>query len=678
MRLFFFKFKKHKPVEGSGNSIKSIFLVFLSVFFFISTATHAYTLDEQRDRYKEAKKLLRNGNIKQFIAVSESIRNYPLYPYLRYNYLNPRLHNVKSSEIELFLQQYNTFPLAEALRTKWLKHLARTGQWQTYYDNYTPQNDAVLQCYQLQARIKTGNQTYLLEDIRSLWLSGKSQPSECDPAFALLIKSDLMNQELVWGRIRLAMENGNTGLVNYLRKYLDESRSMWASRWVEMHHNPDKGTKDPVFNDNEIAREILIHGINRLAKININTAISRWDKLKESYDFSQKELSETNRLIAVKAAQKNHPRTIELLDNISNYYVDDDVFHWRLITALENNDWQTLYKWTNGIVPFGDMELRWKYWHGRALEKLGNTEEAMKVFTSISRQRDYYSFLAADRIGQKYILAHAPLPDNQEEKAKIASMPGIIRANELKEIGENLQARREWHHALNFMTTYQKEIAATVAKDWGWYDRVIFSMGSAHSYDDLVLRFPLQFREVIDKNIEKLNLDSGWVYALIRSESAFMEDARSPAGALGLMQVMPQTGSQTARSMGWKKFSKNDLLIAEKNVPIGSTYLKQMLKMFNDNKILATAAYNAGPHRVKNWKAKDKCIDPDIWIEKIPFNETRKYVRRVLFYASIYDWRLQQEITPLQKRMAIINPINDNLSSINACDGQDISYNKSQ
>lgn len=640
----------------------------------LTTSVSAISLEEQRKYYQEAKKLLRQGKLTQFIAVSESIRDYPLYPYLRYNYLKPRIHNVKANEMELFLQQFDNFPLTDDLRTRWLKQLAQTGQWQLYFDNYTQQQDPVLQCYQLIARIKTGNQTYLLEDIRTIWLSGKSLPPQCDPAFELLYKSDLMTPDLVWQRIRLAMENGNTGLVNYLRKQLNEPLSGWAQRWIEMHNNPGQGTGNLSFDDNEYAHEILIHGIKQLSRINISTAIERWDKLQQQYEFTPQQKSETNRLLAVRAAIKDHPRTIELLDNISNYYVDDDIFHWRLVIALNNNDWHKLNKWTNGIVPYGDMELRWKYWHARSLEKLGEIEKANKEFQSISRQRDYYGFLAADKLGQKYVLAHAPLPDNPEEKNKIANMPGILRAKELNELGENWQARREWHHALNFMTTYQKEIAATLAKDWGWYDRVIFSMGSAHSYDDLILRFPVLYQTTIDKSIEKHQLDPGWVYALIRSESAFMEDAKSPAGALGLMQVMPLTGKQTARSMGWKNFKKNDLLKADKNVPIGSTYLKQMLNKFGENKILATAAYNAGPHRVNRWIANADCMDPDVWIEQIPFNETRKYVRRVLFYASIYDWRLQRDITPINQRMAVIDSSNGKKSTVYDCTNQDITY----
>jgi len=643
--------------------------------FSISITTTAMTLEEQRKQYKEAKKALRSGKIETFRKLSANLKDYPLHPYLRYNYLNSRLHKTSNEEIKYFFDHYDDLPLANNLRTKWLKYLAKTKQWQIYYDNYTAQKDTDLQCYQLQARIHSGNKTYLLEDIRTVWLSGKSQPPQCDPAFALLYKSELMTNELVWERVRLVMANGNVSLTSYLSKRLDNYYREWAIKWINVHNNPDKWTKNSNFNDTALAREILIHAIQRLAKININRSIKNWQNLQMQYEFSPQDVSETNRLLAVRAARKKHPDATDLLDNINNYYVNDDVFHWRLITALQNSDWKSLHKWTKGIAPYEDIELRWKYWHARALENIGNTEKAAKIFSTISRTRDYYSFLAADRLGRDYKLHYTPLPDNPLEKSKIAKIPGIIRANELRKLNENYQARREWHHALKSMTSYQKEIAATLARDWGWDDRAIFTMGSAHSYDDLKLRFPIQFKTIFDKNINNKHLDPGWVYALVRTESAFMEDAISPAGALGLMQIMPQTGRQTAKYMGWKKFSKNDLLKAEKNIPIGTTYLKQMLDLFDGNNILATAAYNAGPHRVKKWLPKTGCIEPDIWVEKIPFNETRKYVRRVMFYASIYDWRLQKKITPLNQRMAAIISQKSKMVANLSCKAQSISYN---
>ncbi|HSR61933.1 MAG TPA: transglycosylase SLT domain-containing protein, partial [Gammaproteobacteria bacterium] len=532
-----------------------------------------------------------------------------------------------------------------------------------------------LQCFELQARMKTGNRIYLLEDIRSVWLSGKSLPQQCDPAFALLYKSNLMTNELVWDRIRLAMDRGNTGLTNYLSKRLDGYYRTLAAQWVAMHHNPDSLTRKATLDDTAPGREILVYGIKRLARININRAINNWETLQEQYQFSTREISDTNNHLAVRAARQNHPRSKELLDNIDNFLVNDDVFHWRLRTALEDLDWNMLRKWTTGVAPIEDIRLRWIYWQARALEQTGDFELARKAYASIAGKRDYYGFLAADRLGIPYNLNHKPLPDNPEAKQKVAAMPGMQRAKELRALDKNFQARREWHHALNLMTGYEKEIAATLAVDWGWHDRAIFAVSAAHSYDDLVLRFPIPFRDIIDTQVEKNSLDAGWVYALIRSESAFMEKVKSPAGAIGLMQVMPTTGKLTARKIGIKGFRTSDLEKAGKNVPIGSAYLREMLEKFNGNRVLATAAYNAGPNRVKRWLPKSGCMEPDIWIEKIPFNETWKYVRRVMFYASIYDWRLQESIKSLNQRMASIDaPPQLKLAAL-SCTGQQVSYN---
>ena len=653
---------------------QSILAIFILIACF-SNAVMSATIEEQRKQYQDAKKALRAGKLSQFLQISEAIKDYPLYPYLRYNYLQPRLHKLKPEEIEEFLNQFPDFPLADSLRTKWLKYLARTRQWQIYLDNYTPQEDVSLQCNQLLARIKTNNNSLLLEDIRSVWLSGSSLPPDCDPAFKLLYQSDLMTNELVWQRIQLAMERSNTGLANYLGKYLDGYYKQWAANWIKVHNNPAKYIHDPSFEDTELARQVLMHGINRLARININNAIDNWELLQKRYSFTPGERADIDKIIAVRAARKNHPRSIELMDKISPFNVDDEVFQWRLVTALENNDWHKLYEWTDGVPSFEELKYRWFYWHARALENTGEQEKAKRIYAAIANKRDYYGFLASDRLGVAYNMEHKPLPNDIEEQKKIWNLPAIKRAAELRAIKETYTARREWNYALHLMTNYQKEIAARLAADQGWYDVAIVSLGSAHSYDDLEVRFPIPYESLISENARKQQLDPGWMYALVRSESAFIEDVKSPAGAMGLMQVMPQTGRNTAKSMGLKHFKTAHLLEADKNVPIGSTYLRQMLDRFGGNMILATAAYNAGPQRVKSWLPRTGCVDADIWVELIPFNETRTYVRRVMFFASIYDWRLRKEVMPLSQRMAAVTPGNNNVVASMYCSDRKVSYN---
>ena len=630
----------------------------------VSQQTSAATLKEQRQQYLDAKKALKAGKIKTFTTLSENLKSYPLYAYLRYNYLRPRLHKTDDAEIKDFIHSYPDFISIGSLKTSWLKQLFKQRKWQTFLDNYTPQKGLKLRCQQLQARINTSNYTYLLEDTRTLWLTGKSLPPQCDTAFARLYKSELMTNELVWERIQLAMESANTGLVNYLSKRLDKDYKYWAKQWVAMHHNPSVGTKNPQYPDTAIAREILLYGIKRLARQNISRSLSNWQTLQDNYNFIPVEIDDVNLVITVRAAKNKHPKAAELLDKLNPMLDSDEIFHWRLRTALKNKDWQRLYRWTKNEPPeIGSVKYRWIYWRARALEKIGDIEKANESYASIADQRDYYGFLAADRIGAEYKMNHYPLPEDLEAKNKIAHMPSIRRARELFVLYGDYRARREWQHALRSMTNYQKQIAAQLASEWDWYDRAIFTMAAAHAYDDLELRFPITYRDDIEKYATKRNMDSAWIFALMRSESAFMEKVKSPAGALGLMQIMPATGRLTARKIGMKKFRTSDLLVAKKNIAIGTAYMKQMQDKFNGSHILATAAYNAGPGRSVKWSPKKGCKEPDIWVEQIPFNETRAYVKRVIFYASIYDWRLGQQIIPLKQRMKAIYPYNSKTSS---------------
>ncbi len=623
---------------------------------FSALAAEDLLLLEQRKQYVAAKKSLKAGHLTAFKKTAAGLKDYPLYPYLRYDYLRRRLWKVKTEEISVFLEQYGDLPMANDLRKAWLKLLAKRAHWQSYVENYTPQKDKVLQCYQLLARMKTKNEAYLLEDIRTTWLDGESLPPQCDPAFALLYKSALLTDDLVWQRIQLSMEEGQTALASYLSRRLSKEKQVWAVRWIAMHQNPSKGTYKPKYDDKPIAREILLHGMHRLARQNINRALSRWTALKPSYNFSSSEIDSLERELTIRAARKKHKQAKQLLDNIAITEVDELILHLRLRTALADEDWPTLLKWTQGEPQEEDIRLRWHYWRARALEETGEMSAAREIFESLAKERDYYGFLAADKINAPYQLNYHPLPEDLEEWQKLSDMPAMTRARELYQLGSHYSARREWHHNLTLLTSYQKQIAASIAAHWGWHDRAIITLAKAKIYDDLVTRFPLPYNSTVEEFSKMRNLDIGWMYALIRAESAFIEDVRSPAGALGLMQVMPATGRLTAKRIGLRKYDTKHLLQSSKNVRIGSAYLKHMYDAFNNNAVLATAAYNAGPTNVKRWLPKKHCLQADVWIEQIPFTETRKYVRRILYFASVYDWRLKRDIVPIQERISLVQP----------------------
>jgi soluble lytic murein transglycosylase len=620
-------------------------------------AAHAATLEEQRQLYMKAQQALKAGRLETFETLAGELRDYPLYPYLRYEYIRPRLAKLSDDLVGEFLQSYPDLPMADGLRTQWLLLLAQRGRWESFIAHYTHQQDPRLRCLYLRARMETGRREYLLEDTRTLWLTGKSLPDECNPAFELLYDSPLMTSDLVWQRIRLAMDSGQTGLASHLSRRLPDAERKWVARWIEAHGNPDGASREPRYEDTPIAREILLHALRRLARANLNRALERWARLQEQYSFLPAERNLLDRELAVRAARARHPRMLELLDSVAQEAADSEVFHHRLRLALHLQDWPRLVRWTQGLPPFGIEDNQWYYWRGRALAASGQNEEANRIFAELARQRDYYGFLAADRLGLPYSMNNYHVPVSVEQKEMLTKRrSGILRAHELLALNHKPLARREWQHTLDGMSLYELQIAASIAADWGWHDRAIVTLAKARAFDDLELRFPVLYRDTLEEYARERDLDPAWLLGLVRAESAFMEDARSPAGALGLMQVMPATGQMTARRLGMKNFNSKHLLEADKNIPIGSMYLKMMYEDFERNVILATAAYNAGPHRVKTWLPKSDCMEPDVWIESIPFDETRTYVKRVLSYATIYDFRMEREIKPMTQRMAAITP----------------------
>ncbi|MBI1731365.1 MAG: transglycosylase SLT domain-containing protein [Gammaproteobacteria bacterium] len=625
-------------------------------------------LRSERQRYLEAQKALRKGNLSQYRLLLATLSDYPLYPYLLYDYLRPRLVQIDSDEVVAFLRNHADMPAAEELRADFLKLLARRQQWETLLEVYVPQADVEMRCFQLLARLRLGKEEYLMEDARSVWLSGESQPPQCDPVFARLEHSGLLIEDTIWARIKLAMEKGNLSLAQWLSRRLTPADQAWFARWLDLHRNPGRLSGTSGWPDTELTRNILLHAANRLTQQDVGRSWAAWLSLRGTYAFTPEQIGAAEYAMTLRAAQTGHKLSRELLSQLDNEHVDEKLFHERVVLALREQDWNALLDWTTGIPPAAD-EIRgpWLYWRGRALESTGQSEEARDYFQRAAQQRDYYGFSAFDRLGSPYILNHSPLPEDPETRNQVLRTPGVQRAHELFAIGQYTLARSEWSHALENMTSYQMQTAATLAHSWGWYDRALVTLNRAESYDDLVVRFPMAYRDGLEKHAGQRDLDLAWVFSLVRQESAFVEDARSSAGALGLMQVMPATGRQTARVLGWKNFSPAQLTQSTTNIPIGTAYLHQMLNHFDGNIVLATAAYNAGPGNVSRWLPPSGCSEPDMWIEQIPFTETRKYVQRILYFASIYDWRLGNDVTPIRERSAPVRRRGEELVASLGC-----------
>jgi soluble lytic murein transglycosylase len=235
---------------------------------------------------------------------------------------------------------------------------------------------------------------------------------------------------------------------------------------------------------------------------------------------------------------------------------------------------------------------------------------------------------------------HYSLDGNFLERFKL--LPAVIRAQELLINGQITEARREWNQVTLSFNEDQHYTAAHYAHQIGWDSQAIRSAISAKRWHDLELRFPLSFEKDFEKIAQLRNLNSNWLIAMARQESALTADAVSPAGARGLIQIMPDTATAVAQKHNIAYQSRQQLFDPEKNIELAGAYITSLLERFDGNNIYATAAYNAGPYRVEKWLNTTRDLPIDVWIESIPFYETREYVKNVLAYSVIYAHRRHQ------------------------------------
>jgi len=615
--------------------------------------SHANLIDNQRDQFLKAESALKSGNKKSLQLLKQKLFAYPLYGYLDYWELKRRIKHAKPDEVREFFLLYNGQPIATRMRISWLRLLARRGDWQSYLDFYWPQTSVSLQCYEIRARLALGqNRESALNDAMKLWMVGHSQPDACNPAFKQLYASSRLTSAHIWQRVRLAFANQKSSLAAYLAKKLSANDREWVNRWYHAHRRPTASFASTwARDDNPLIREILTHAIKRLARHKPAQAYKHWQTLRANHRFTPAQNAVIQQRIALSAALDNKPEAARWLAEVPDSAVDSDIRQWRIRNALIREDPAGVIHWVEQLPLTERNEPEWRYWYAWAQEKSGARGDAFTTYASLSKQRNYYGFMAADKLGRNYQMNDARTIVDKEILDQINHQPGFQRAQELYFVGKRLDARREWFATTSGLNAAQLRHAALLAHRWGWHDRAIITAAQAKDWDDLTLRFPLPHRESIFATATQYNLDPALIYGIIRQESAFMEDAHSTVGALGLMQLMPATGRQTARSLNIRYGGNRALLKSDQNIRLGSAYLNHLMTRYNGSPVLAAAAYNAGPHRVSRWLPGDRSMPAPLWMENIPFRETRNYVKRVLAYATIFDWRLSQPLTRLSQRL---------------------------
>ncbi|MFT7560900.1 MAG: soluble lytic murein transglycosylase [Flavobacteriales bacterium] len=608
------------------------------------STSSALSISEQRKTYVQARAALKSDNTADYTSLRGQLDEYPLAIYLDYVQITKNLKALKIKSIDDFLRDNPNTYLAARLRQQLLLTLYQQQRWQDFlfYANQTPTNTKDL-CRFLYAKYKAG-QMDALADVADIWTKPKSQPKACDPIFTVWQSSDYFKAAHAWRRFIDSMHANKRSLARYSASLLPSDYDHYIAAIHALDSRPHKIRNYKNYSTHSLEmQDIIVFGVSKYARYDPQKTLALWESYEAKQIFTIEGITRAKLAIVKRLLKKGHIDDTMSLVQRSPSLRQAKVVEQLARFALKEQNWTNFEFAVNLLPPSFQEKDRWKYWRARALEETNehyNIELAKTAFQALSKNRSFYGFLASDRLGESYSLKQQTAKIPESTLTTIASIPAIVRAKELWHTNHLSEAYAEWRFGLQGLSSRELVAAAVLADRWAWHDRAIHATIKGKLWNYLNIRFPLAFKSFIETAAAKTKMAPAFIYAIARQESAMDETAKSPVGALGLMQLMPATAKQVAKQQGLKH-NKKALTTAEYNIFLGSHYLDGLLDRYDGNRILASAAYNAGPSHVRRWlNDKHDGVPFDIWIETIPFKETRGYVKNVLTYSVIYSYRM--------------------------------------
>ena len=614
----------------------------------VSQAVHADSLDEQRNRYAQIKQAWDNKQMDTVQALMPTLKDYPLYPYLEYRQITDDLMNQPTVTVNNFIQANPTLPPARTLKSRFVNELARREDWRGLLA-FSPDKPGATeaQCNYYYAKWATGQQEEAWVGAKELWLTGKSQPNACDPLFSAWRASGKQDPLSYLERIRLAMKAGNTRLVTVLAGQMPADYQTIASAVIGLANDPNTVlTFARTTGATDFTRQMAAVAFASVARDDVENARLMIPQL-------------------VQAQQLNDDQTQELRDIVAwrlmGTDVTDEQARWRddavmrsnsvslverrVRMALGTGDRRGLNTWLARLPMDAKEKDEWRYWQADLLLERGRDDEAKEILHSLMQQRGFYPMAAAQRLGEEYTLKIDKAPANANPA--LTQGPEMARVRELMYWNLDNTARSEWANLVTSRTTEEKAQLARYAFDNRWWDLSVQATIAGKLWDHLEERFPLAYKDLFDRYTSGKDIPQSYAMAIARQESAWNPKVRSPVGASGLMQIMQGTATHTVKMFNIPGYSSpSQLLDPETNINIGTSYLQYVYQQFGNNRIFASAAYNAGPGRVRTWLGNSAGrIDAVAFVESIPFSETRGYVKNVLAYDAYYRYFMGQKDT---------------------------------
>lgn len=534
-------------------------------------------------------------------------------------------------------------PLTCSLREKWLTQLAKNKDWALYNQYYQqfqhshPIESVDLQCYAQYALYQQGQREQAIHNSQPLWLYGYSRPKACDTLFTLMLHEHAFSNQLIEQRIALALEARQFTLARALFKQLSPPRPEDVNLLNDILHQPQRIT---TLKPGPLHGALYLVGLKQLVSRQMDEAIRLSQTATAKTLMSPVEQQHFVAHVALYKAMRGEDDAEQWLNLVQPPYVTPALAEWRIRDAIAHRRWQRI------IELIADTSLQetpaWQYWLARAYEMSGERDKAHALYKTLGMKRHYYGFLANMRL-------HQPLKFEFESTETSGTKLAIYKPI-MDQIRTTYHSGQAWmaSRLLNAFSSElpkdeQSALAYWVKNELQWHGKAVILSNKDALNNELGLRFPLAYRDLVHQAAQQYHVDEAFIYAIIRQESLFFTDNVSAVGAKGLMQVMPRTAKLVTQQAHIRYSDSNELFNSEKNIHIGTAYIQQLSKQFKAHPLLMTAAYNAGPKQVRYWQLHHEPKEIDQWIETLPWQETRNYLKNVIAFYAVYQYRLKKQ-----------------------------------
>ena len=605
----------------------------------------------------EARDALRSGKATRLAELRDQLiqRRHPLAPWVDYWALGVRLKDARQEELEAFYARWPGSYVEDRLRNDWLLELGRRQDWDNFrreQPRFLMADDLEVDCYTLLARHQAG------EDVRAAaaaaWLRQLREDEGCSLMARTLADAGRLGPDAIWPKLQQAVERGrpkqalaHAALLGAAAETTVKALLDRPAHWLATRPRQGLGAAQG---------EAVVLALLRMAASDADAAALQATAWESALAAPQAARAWAG--IAQRAAIRQLPSAAGHYESAWRALRDappagwpDETLTWAVRAALRADGgprWSLVQRAIAALPAAEQADPAWRYWAARALQARAASDEAGARERAEARRQlqalaatpgEFYGLLALEDLGGRLALPPRPAAPSGTEIESVRSLPGLQRALHLLALGLRSEGVREWNFTLRELRARpDSDRALLAAAAWACerevWDRCINTSERTQALIDVGQRFPTPLRDEVREKSGLAGLEVAYVYGLIRQESRFIMDARSGVGASGLMQLMPATARWTARKIDLP-YRPSMITDPHVNLRLGTAYLKLLLDDFEGAQPLAVAGYNAGPGRPRRWR-DGPLLEPAAWIENIPFNETRDYVKKVLTNAVHY------------------------------------------